>query len=62
MDCEKLVSVKSKFSDHIEYSHINGSVTQQREVAALYVALLEAREGLLQGLPGTSNTGHGYVQ
>ena len=63
MECEKLGTVKSKFSEHIQYSHINGNVEQQQEVAALYVALLEAREGILQdsSLPGTFNTGPGDV-
>ena len=63
MECEKLSTIRSKFSEHIKYSHINGNVEQQQEVAALYVALLEAREGLLQyfSLPGTFNTGPGDV-
>ena len=62
LECEKLSPVRSNFSEHIEYSHINGSVEQQVEVAALYVALLAAREGLLQdSLPGTHNTGPGVV-
>ena len=59
MECEKLSKVRSDFNEHIEYNHINGSVEQQKEVAALYVALLAARDGLLltDSLPGTHNTG-----
>ena len=62
MECEELCTVRSKFGEHIEYNHINGSVTQQQEVAALFVSLLEAREELLlESLPGTFNTGPNHV-
>ena len=63
MECEKLLTVRSDFNEHIQYNHINGSLEQQKEVAALYVALLAAREGLLltDSLPGTHNTGPGNV-
>ena len=59
MECPKLTSSANTSNAHIEYVHMNGNVNQQKEVASLYLDLLDQRDALLQdSLPGTDfNTG-----
>ena len=57
MVCTKLEHEES--TTHIVYNHIYGDVFQQKEVASLYLRLIETRDQIiLDSLPGVdTNTG-----
>ena len=48
MSCPKLFTVLNESTSHIKYDHIYGAVTEQRDIAQLYLRLLQRREELLK--------------
>ena len=57
MECPKVSSATSTLNTHIEYDHIHGAISQQKEVASLYLDLLGQRDAQLQdSRPGTEQT------
>ena len=57
MECTKIPSAENTLKTHIKYEHIHGAVSQQKEVASLYLDLLGRRDALLQdSRPGTEQT------
>ena len=47
MNCPKILQSIEVEKEHITYDHIFGTTIQQKEVAQLYIKLLECREYLL---------------
>ena len=63
LECPKLARAKQQLKKHVEYNHIySKEVSEQKEVASMFLTLLETRDRLLQdGLPGAFNTGPNIV-
>ena len=47
MTCPQLVTMMDEFTSHIRYEHIYGNITEQRDIAQLYIRLIERRDELL---------------
>ena len=48
MKCPEILSKFGRIKVHIKYEHVNGNVQEQKEVAQLFLQILQIREELLE--------------